>query len=197
MKLIQYCIKYHFWTFISILSIVIIFLYFWRWNKKGSWTPFSITKDFYKIVNHKKIYKKHPYLNRQHSGFRFKKKHKDSKGERMCRRVLENIFKKPFPKERPDFLRNNALNNNMNLELDCYNPELRLGVEYNGRQHYEFIPFFHKNKEAFHNQKYRDYMKKNMCKKNGIHLISVPYTVKIKDIPQFLIQKIKQKGYKI
>ncbi len=37
---------------------------------------------------------------------------------------------------------------NFNLEIDCYSPKLKLGVEYNGAQHYKFIPHFHKNKEA-------------------------------------------------
>ena len=48
---------------------------------------------------------------------------------------------------------------NFNLELDCFNKELRIGLEYNGVQHYKYVPYFHKNKEAFLNQKYRDDMK--------------------------------------
>ena len=71
-----------------------------------------------------------------------KKKRGDSKGEIECRTVLENIFKRPFRKKRPSFLENKALNNGLNLEIDCYNEELKLGCEYNGRQHYKFTPFF-------------------------------------------------------
>jgi len=80
---------------------------------------------------------------------------KDSKGEIECRKTLESIFNKPFNKARPDFLRN-PVTGNFNLELDCFNPELKLAVEYNGIQHYKFTPFFHRTHDAFLNQKYRD-----------------------------------------
>jgi hypothetical protein len=118
----------------------------------------------------------------------------ESKGELECRRVLEKMFGKSFPKIRPNMLRNpvtsSELNDN-NLELDCYNDELKLAVEYNGIQHYKYIPFFHKNKEAFQNQKYRDHMKRELCQKNGITLIEVPYTVKVPDIEKYLKDNIK------
>ena len=114
---------------------------------------------------------------------------KDSRGEIECRRVLEKIFKRPFNKIRPNFLNNPVTDGNYNLELDCYNDDLKIAVEYSGRQHYEYTPYFHKNKEAFYNQKYRDELKKRMCKDNGIILIEVPYTVKIENIEQFLVNK--------
>ena len=63
---------------------------------------------------------------------------------------------------------------------------MKLGCEYNGRQHYKFTPFFHKNYEAFDNQKYRDYIKKDLCEKNGIRLIIVPYSVKKKILKNLL-----------
>jgi len=121
---------------------------------------------------------------------------KESKGEAECRRVLQYLFKKPFGNERPDFLRNPVTGGNFNLELDCFDRELKLAVEYNGVQHYKYIPFFHKNKEAFLNQKYRDDMKRRMCKENGITLIEVPNTVKLKDIKGFLEKELRRNGYK-
>ena len=60
------------------------------------------------------------------------------------------------------------------------------------KQHYEYVPYFHKNKEAFYNQKYRDELKKRMCKDNGIVLIEVPYTVKEQDIEDFLTKQIRK-----
>lgn len=117
----------------------------------------------------------------------------ESKGEIECRRFLETIFKVPFPKARPDFLKNPVTGNN--LEIDCFNPTLRLGVEYNGRQHYSYTSFFHKNAEAAMNQKYRDELKRRMCLENQINLIEVPYTIKLNDIGPFLNLKLKQLGY--
>jgi len=124
-----------------------------------------------------------------------KEKSKESKGEVECRRVLEDIFNRDFDKARPDFLNNPVTGGNFNLELDCYNPELKLAVEYQGQQHYKFTPYFHKNKEAFLNQKYRDELKRRMCQDNLITLIEVPYTVKPENIRGYLIQELLKRGY--
>lgn len=117
----------------------------------------------------------------------------ESKGELECRRYLETIFQAPFPKARPNFLRNPITGNN--LEIDCFNPSLKLGVEYNGKQHYSYTSFFHRNVDASTNQKYRDELKRRMCRENGINLIEVPYTIKLNDIGPFLQLRLKQLGY--
>jgi hypothetical protein len=122
------------------------------------------------------------------------KKSTDSKGEIICRNYLEKFFNRPFKKARPDILRN-PVTDNFNLELDCYNPELNLAVEYNGVQHYKYTPFFHKTRDAFHNQKYRDYLKRDLCSKNGIKLIEVPYTVEKTEIEKYLKEKLVTMGY--
>jgi hypothetical protein len=119
-----------------------------------------------------------------------RKKFKESKGEIECKRVLEKIFNKPFNKCRPSFLNNKITGGNYNLEIDCYNDELKLGIEYDGAQHHKYIPYFHKNKEAFYNQKYRDTLKEYMCKENGIKLIRVPYTVSIENIESYLRKEL-------
>ena len=50
----------------------------------------------------------------------------------------------------------------------------------------------HKTRDAFHNQQYRDKIKRDSCKKLGIKLIEVPYTVKHEDIPNFLNNELKK-----
>jgi len=117
---------------------------------------------------------------------------KESKGEIECKRVLEKIFNKPFNKARPSFLNNKITGGNYNLEIDCYNDELKLGVEYDGAQHHKYIPYFHKNKEAFYNQKYRDTLKEYMCKENGVILIRVPYTIKVENIESYLRKELSK-----
>jgi len=117
---------------------------------------------------------------------------KESKGEAECRRVLQKIFRRSFNKARPDFLRNPVTGGMNNLELDCYDEDLRLAVEYSGIQHYKYIPFFHRNKEAFLNQKYRDDMKRRICGDNGITLIEVPYSVKTKNIESYLTDRLRE-----
>ena len=103
-------------------------------------------------------------------------------------------FKRPFNKARPDFLRNPVTGGNFNLELDCFDEGLRIAVEYNGIQHYRYIPYFHKNKEAFTNQKYRDFMKKQKCKDAGVLLISVPYTVELHNIKKYIENELRING---
>lgn len=117
----------------------------------------------------------------------------NSKGEQACREYLERVFLKPFPNVRPAFLKNSITGHR--LEIDCCNLDLRLGVEYNGRQHYEFVPSMHRTMDAFRTQQYRDEMKARLCKENGFNLIVVPYTISVSSIENYLSEKLKQLGY--
>ena len=120
---------------------------------------------------------------------------KTSKGERVCREYLENRFHKPFPNVRPSFMFNPETKSN--LELDMFNSDLKLACEYNGRQHYQFDPYMHRNDyNNFLKQQQRDKTKNEICKKLGIDLINVPYTVKHHEIPSFLKRELFKLGYK-
>ena len=101
----------------------------------------------------------------------------ESKGEKICRSVLEETFQVPFVNVRPNFLRNPETGRL--LELDCYNEDLKLGLEYNGSQHYVYNAQskFHKNYEEFISQVRRDMLKKELCDANDVYLITVPYNV--------------------
>jgi hypothetical protein len=46
-------------------------------------------------------------------------------------------------------------------------------VEYNGGQHYKYIPYFHRSKEKFEAQKIRDRWLKSYCRTNKIALIVI------------------------
>lgn len=115
---------------------------------------------------------------------------KMSKGERKCKEFVEFITGKKFDKVRPEFLTNPVTGHA--LELDLYNEELRLAIEYNGSQHYHFNTMMHQNnRDRFHNQQYRDLIKKQLCDQNDIRLILVPYTVSEEKIPEFLYDRLK------
>ena len=170
--------------FILCLTFIISFSMYRKYKgEKGSWS----TNYFYdeSMFNPNKIEIEKP-INKINS-------RPDSKGEVECRRVLEQIFKKPFKKSRPNFLNNPVTGGKFNLELDCYNENLKIAVEYDGAAHAKYIPFFHKNKEAFYNQKYRDYIKDRICKENGILLIRVPHTVKLENIERFIKDNLRNK----
>lgn len=117
-----------------------------------------------------------------------------SKGEEMCKSFIEFYFQKPFHKTRPEFLRNPVTGEN--LELDLYNSDLRLAIEYNGSQHYHYNSFMHQNsRDKFHNQQYRDLIKKDLCGKANITLIIVPYTIPHDKIGSFLFGELKKLGF--
>lgn len=117
-----------------------------------------------------------------------------SKGESKCKEFVEFFFQQPFDKCRPQFLQNPVTKEN--LELDMFNADLALGIEYNGAQHYNYNSFMHNNsKDKFYNQQYRDLIKKDLCEKNNIRLIVVPYTVQENQIASFLFEELKKLGY--
>lgn len=169
---------------ICIFVLVIIFIITKAKGIKGSWSEKSDIDPFRTFV----------FNNGEEEG---DEKKQDSKGERICRKFLQDTLGEPFDKIRPDFLRNpitsKNYDNSHNLEIDCYSPKLKLGVEFNGAQHYKYIPHFHKNYEAFRNQQYRDELKKRMCADNNVTLIEVPYTEK--NIPRYLYDKLNALGY--
>ena len=98
------------------------------------------------------------------------------KGEEYCCMALENIVGHKVQRNiRPEFLKNPETCRN--LELDCFDPETNIAIEYNGIQHYEYPNIFHQSEKIFQDQVYRDTIKNELCQKNGITLITVPYTV--------------------
>lgn len=110
----------------------------------------------------------------------------ESRGEMMTRAVLESMFKPhKFPKVRLEYIVNPVTNHP--LEFDCYCDDLKTAVEYNGIQHYKYVPYFHKSKQDFYNQQYRDRIKQQLCDQYGIKLINIPYTVAIKELPMYLM----------
>lgn len=116
-----------------------------------------------------------------------------SRGEEACRVHMERRFGVPFAKARPSFMRNPVTGEN--LELDVYNDDLRLAVEYNGRQHYQFNSHFHNgSNDRFQNQQYRDLIKKQLCEENGVRLIIVPYSVPPDHIGQYIDDQLDKAG---
>lgn len=110
-------------------------------------------------------------------------------GESKCKFILETIFNKKFIKTRK------IIDNG--LELDMYNEELNLGLEYNGAQHYkEHDKYFHKY-GGFEEQQERDKYKLKFCLDNNINLIIVPYTVKGDELIGFIYNKLLELNYNI
>lgn len=170
---------------IALLTIVCLFVYNLCTQAKGSFDENHW--QFIKQLLGSKQMSYQPKLRSQAS----RSTGGTSRGENECRRVIEKLLGRSFPKCRPDFLRNNVTYSN--LELDCFNAELGIAVEYNGEQHYKYTPYFHSTKDAFYNIKYRDDMKRRLCEQNGIRLIVVPYTVPVDDIEQYITAQLRRR----
>lgn len=179
--------KNRLWFLIGFFVLAVLLGYLLRDGSTGTWDQTYYYKP--KKAKKKVSFKGADYIDRSE---------KDSKGEIACREALRRIFNRPFDKCRPDFLRNVVTGNKYNLEIDCYDPELKIGVEYQGRQHYEFVPYMHSNNYAvFLNQKYRDELKRMKCKENGVLLIEVPFKVKEADIETYLRKELAKEGVKV
>jgi hypothetical protein len=104
------------------------------------------------------------------------------KNEMACIEIIEKITEHRFIKCRPSFLDG--------LELDGYNADIQLAIEYNGEQHYKIIDYFHRNGiYDLLTQVEHDKIKKRKCQENNVYLIIVPYYVQNKE--QFIQEKLK------
>ena len=113
-----------------------------------------------------------------------------SKGQKICCQVMEEIYNEPFSCSRPSWLKNPETGGI--LEIDCYNEKLKIGVEYNGIQHYVYPNIYHKSLVEFKNQVRRDQYKIKKCKEQGVYLISVPYNVPHEKIKSFIMDRLPQ-----
>ncbi len=59
------------------------------------------------------------------------------------------------------------------LSLDFYNASKKIAVEVQGRQHTEYVKFFHGNRLSYLDQLKRDDKKLRFCEANGITLVEI------------------------
>lgn len=94
------------------------------------------------------------------------------KSEIAIREFLSKVFKRKFSKIRPDWL--NSHLSGRNLEIDCWNESLNLGVEVNGEQHYKLMRYYGDNINRLKRTQANDAIKVKICKKMNITLIVMP-----------------------
>lgn len=64
---------------------------------------------------------------------------------------------------------------NQQLYFDFVIPAYSIVIEVNGAQHYEFVKFFHQDKESFNDQVKRDKLKAEWADINNHNLVSIDY----------------------
>lgn len=151
---------------------------------------FPATKDLCKI--HNSLYKWESSIQ----GYRLKKKNSGSrytqsdfhKNEIRLTKILEQHYGKEnvITSFHPIW----AISRKKVLyEYDIFVVNRNILIEYNGQQHYEFIPFFQKTKANFKKQLARDKAKVKLAKKNGKNLIVFKYDEPI--FKDYVINKIE------
>jgi hypothetical protein len=108
-----------------------------------------------------------------------------SAGQYMLGRLLRRIYgfnalileEFPLPEER--------------LWLDFFLPHHKLGFEYQGKQHDEFVKLFHGDKAGFERSKARDARKRSWCELNEIVLVEVRGNASAEDL-QNLIEEARR-----
>lgn len=141
------------WILLVVL-IVLLVLIFLAWKKE------TVEQEF-KWIGPTKVKRK------------ARKSRMPNTKEEKCRDILENLTGQPFPTDRPWWL--TSPKTGRRLELDGYNENLRIAFEYNGKQHYVFPNSYHKTKEEFEQQVWRDEFKAKECRKRGVNLLVIPY----------------------
>lgn len=105
----------------------------------------------------------------------------DSKGEKEIRKVLEKYNIK-FKSEKT--FKETGL-----YKYDFYIDPLNVLVEFDGKQHFSFIPYWHKTLNGFAEQTSRDQRKDEFALKSGIKLIRIPY-FQFDDIEEILVREL-------
>ena len=107
--------------------------------------------------------------------------------ETACKEILEGLFPGYiFNKVRLPSFKNPETGRS--LELDLYNSDLKIALEYNGPQHYMQFAKYHRKEGDFEKQVVRDIFKEEYCRINNIVLIEVPNLFKYSDIEEYIIK---------
>lgn len=82
----------------------------------------------------------------------------------------------------------------LNQRLDLFIPSLGIAVEYDGIQHDQFVPFFHKEFEDYKKGRDYDQQKLEYLTKNGIKLVRIKHNKMVKS-PEELKELIDSVEY--
>ncbi len=116
--------------------------------------------------------------------------------EQLVRRIIEEIYQQSFPSVFADWNRNPETG--ATLELDGCCAILRLAFEYHGKQHYEYVEYFHRGDISnFHAQQHRDQYKDANCAANDVRLLVIPYWYDYRDpsaLRNFICSELQDRG---
>ncbi|GEM_PF-652214 len=99
-----------------------------------------------------------------------------SKNHLRARAVLRELFPRDVILEEVPLPGSKTQSRHSTLFADFYIPNRNLIVEVHGRQHYEYVPHYHKTKMGFYKAKARDRDKIDWCSINDIEIITLNHS---------------------
>lgn len=112
-----------------------------------------------------------------------------SRHEIRCNEILEEYYGRSFaPIWHPQIINDTGYL----LELDCFNEELQLALEYNGIQHYQWPNYTGMSEMDFKLLVKRDAYKKKRCAELGIYLIVVPHWVEYHHLRKYIHERLPE-----
>jgi hypothetical protein len=115
---------------------------------------------------------------------------KNDIGQLISSRTMETIYGVPFNSETPDWLIHPETNEK--LELQAFNSDLKIAIEYKDENHYKFPNSINKNYQEFVEENKKNRFKIDLCDKHGVYLIIVPYNVSDDKIPKFIMSHLPE-----
>lgn len=109
-----------------------------------------------------------------------------TKGEALAISILESITGAKFPTVRPAWL----VYQGTQLELDGYNEELKLALEYSGPLHRKWFPNV-ETYEAYLERVRRDIFKKRRCTEHGVRLINLDSELPRRHWRDYLLSRMR------
>jgi len=113
---------------------------------------------------------------------------KGSKSEELARTTFRQLFKAPFRKARPKWLKNSR---GRQMELDGFEESLSLAFEYQGRQHFENVGIYSSDVQL-EQRIIDDKEKVRLCAENGVTLITLNWDTEIYQFPKEIHTQLKK-----
>ena len=115
--------------------------------------------------------------------------HPRTRSEQEAIDVFEKICGRPFPTAYPEWLRWRG----RPMELDGYNEELRVGVEFSGPLHTKFYPA-RESYAAYKERVDKDREKIRLCRENGVRLIVIDMSVPRRHLYNYIHSRLYDIG---
>lgn len=106
---------------------------------------------------------------------------KRTKSEARAIAVLESLLEAPFPTQHPRWLRG--------LELDGYNEELAVALEFSGPLHTKHLADV-ESYESYRRRVERDKLKKKLCREKGVTLIVIDMTLPPRHWRNYILSRL-------